>query len=134
MASVYIEAPTAQIHIDEIRVDILDWLADAIAADARRYAPIDTGYLHEHIDPRPDPTSPFHKLVVAAGAGMPPNAEAPAYVEFGTRPHDIPNAFGLGFTAHHPGTEAQPYLRPAAYTKRRVPPHVVQARASWAPR
>lgn len=131
----YIPDPTAQIHIDEIREDLADWLAGAVARDARRYAPVDTGYLHTHIDPQPDPEGRVgHRRVVAAGAGMPPNADAPAYVEFGTRPHDIPNAFGLGFTVHHPGTEAQPYLRPAAYTRRRVPPWVVQSRASRAPR
>lgn len=133
---VYIEDPTAQAHFDAIRVDILQWLAQAVARDARRYAPVDTGYLKTHINPHYDlELTPFRARVVAEGAGMPPDEDVPAYVEFGTRPHDIPNAFGMGFTAHHPGTDPQPFLRPAAYTKRRVPEWVVRGRASgpgWA--
>ena len=35
------------------------------------------------------------------------------HVEFGTRPHTIPNAFGKGITVNHPGTKAQPFLLPA---------------------
>lgn len=96
------------------------WLARAVAKDARRYAPRDTGYLKTHIFP----THGDHR-VTAMGAGMPPDEDVPAYVEFGTRPHDIPNAFGLGFTAHHPGTEPQPFLRPAAYTRRAIPAWVI---------
>ena len=126
---VYIETPSAQIHIDEIAADIREWLADEVASDARRYAPVDTGYLSTHIWPSHNNTR-----VTASGAGMPPNADAPAYVEYGTRPHDIPNAFGWGITVRHPGTHAQPYLRPAAYTRRRVPPSVILSRHSRAPR
>lgn len=132
--TIYVEDPMAQVHIDEIRVDILDWLGDAIARDARRYAPRDTGYMATHINVHKDPATPFRAKVVAEGAGIPPNRDAPAYVEFGTRPHDIPNAWGMGFTVHHPGTRPQPFLRPAAYTKRRVPPSIVHSRASLAPR
>jgi hypothetical protein len=126
---VYVEFPGAEAHIAAISADLLEWLAGSVASDARRYAPIDTGYLSTHIWP-----SHNNSRVVASGAGMPPNADAPAYVELGTRPHPIPNAFGLGFTVMHPGTEAQPYLRPAAYTKRRIPPSIVRSRASRAPR
>lgn len=118
----YIPAPTAQVHIDEINNDIRKWLAAEIASDATRYAPVDTGYLHTHIKPNADNTR-----VIASGAGMPPNADAPAFVEYGTRSHEIQNAFGWGITAHHPGTPAQPYLRPAAYTRRVVPPWVVRS-------
>lgn len=128
-AVIYVETPTAQIHIDEIAADLRKWLAEAVASDARRYAPVDTGYLHTHIDPNAD-----HTRVIASGAGMPPNADAPAYVEYGTRPHDIPNAFGWGITVHHPGTRPQPYLRPAAYTKRAIPPWVVHSISNRAPR
>lgn len=129
MARVYIEAPDAQIHIDQISRDLRVWLADQIAADARRYAPVDTGYLSTHINPNENSTR-----VIAEGAGMPPNADAPAYVEYGTRPHWIPNAFGWGITVWHPGTQAQPYLRPAAYTKRAIPPWVIHSISNRAPR
>jgi len=130
MVRAYVEAPTAQAHIDAIRADLRAWLADVVARDARRFAPRDTGFLKHHgIVVTPD-----NRRVVAVGAGRPPNPDAPAYVEYGTRPHDIPNAFGLGFTVRHPGTRAQPFLRPAAYRKRRIPPWVVHARASMADR
>jgi hypothetical protein len=126
---VYVESPNAQIRIDEIRDDLRHWLAGEVARDARRYAPYDTGYLKSHIVVSPDASR-----VTALGAGIPPNKDAPAYVEYGTRPHPIPNAFGLGFTAQHPGTEAQPFLRPAAYRRRTIPPWVVRARSSLADR
>jgi len=126
---IYVESPLAQVHIDGIRDDLREWLAKEIAADARRYAPVDTGYLSTHIWPNHDSSR-----VIASGAGMPPNADAPAYVEYGTRPHDIPNAFGWGFTAHHPGTQPQPYLRPAAYTRRVIPPSAVHSISNRAPR
>jgi len=129
VVKVYVPAPTAQAHIDAIQSELRHWLAEEVAHDARRYAPIDTGYLSTHIVVSDDATR-----VVALGAGLPPNADAPAYVEYGTRPHPIPNAFGWGITVHHPGTEAQPYLRPAAYKRRRIPPWVVKARASLADR
>ena len=125
-----VPAPTAEAHIDAIEDDLRAWLAGVVARDARRYAPRDTGYLKTHgIEVSPD-----NRRVTATGAGMPPNADAPAYVEYGTRPHLIPNAFGLGFTVMHPGTEAQPFLRPAAYRKRAIPPWVVHARANMADR
>ena len=118
----YVEAPTAQIHIDEINKDIRKWLAEEIASDASRYAAVDTGYMSTHIEPNADNTK-----VIASGAGMPPNREAPAFVEYGTRAHEIQNAFGWGITVMHPGTTAQPFMRPAAYTRRVVPPWVVRS-------
>lgn len=126
----YVPAPTADIHIEAIQSDLREWLCGAVARDARRYAPRDTGFLKHHgIVEAPD-----HSRVTAIGAGTPPNPDAPVYVEYGTRPHDIPNAFGFGFTAHHPGTRAQPFLRPAAYRRRAIPPWVVHARANLADR
>ena len=127
---VYVESPLADVHVDAIEGDLREWLANAVATDARRYAPRDTGFLKGH----GIVVSPDNSRVTAIGAGMPPNPDAPAYVEFGTRPHDIPNAFGLGITVQHPGTDAQPFLRPAAYRKRAIPPWVVHARASLADR
>lgn len=126
---IYVESPLADVHIDAIEHDLRHWLAGQVQKDAVRYAAFDTGYLKTHIVIQDDA-----RRVVALGAGTPPNKDAPAYVEFGTRPHAIPNAFGLGFTAQHPGTQAQPFLRPAAYRRRSIPPWVIQARASLADR
>lgn len=120
-AKLYVEVPSFEaVRMQRIDAELRAWLAAAIAKDARRYAPRDTGYLKAHIFP----THGNHR-VTALGAGTPPDEDVPAYVEFGTRPHLIPNAFGLGITVWHPGTEAQPFLRPAAYTKRRIPPWVI---------
>ena len=129
MVRAYVPAPGAEAHIAAIRQDLRRWLAEQVAADARRYAPEDTGYLKDHIVVSPDAGR-----VTALGAGTPPNKEAPAHVEYGTRPHLIPNAFGRGITVLHPGTDAQPFMRPAAYKRRRIPPWVVKARASLADR
>jgi hypothetical protein len=129
MVTIIVPFPLAEVHFRDIQDDLRGWLAKAVAHDASRYAPVDTGYLHTHIKPNADNTK-----VIASGAGRPPNKDAPAYVEYGTRPHDIPNAFGWGITAHHPGTHPQPYLRPAAYTRRVIPANTVRARSSWAPR
>lgn len=35
-------------------------------------------------------------------------------IEEGSVAHGIPNAFGSGRTVHHPGTSADPFLRPVA--------------------
>ncbi len=37
----------------------------------------------------------------------------PTFIEFGTRPHVIRNAWGRGITVQHPGTQPKPFLRPA---------------------
>ena len=129
MVKTYVESPNAQVRIGEINDQLREWLASVVAKDARRFAPRDTGYLKTHIVVSPD-----NRRITALGAGRPPNKEAPAYVEFGTRTHSIPNAFGWGLTVQHPGTHPQPYLRPAAYRRRPIPPWVVQARASMADR
>lgn len=129
MVRVYVPAPTAQAHVDEINEQLRHWLAEQVAQDASRYAPEDTGYLSTHIVVSRD-----GRRVTALGAGTPPNEEAPVYVEYGTRPHPIPNAFGHGVTVMHPGTDAQPFMRPAAYKRRRIPPWVVKQRASEADR
>lgn len=126
---IYVGNPGAQIRIDEINDQLRHWLAGAVAKDMRRLAARDTSYMANHIVITPDASR-----VIVLGAGIPPNKDAPVYVEYGTRAHDIPNAFGWGFTARHPGTQAQPFMRPAAYRKRAIPPWVVQARASLADR
>jgi hypothetical protein len=117
------------VHIAAIERNIRHWLADEIARDIRVLAPVDTGYMKTHVVVVLDATR-----VRVLGAGIPPNKDAPVYVEYGTRPHDIPNAFGWGITVRHPGTRAQPFIRPAAYRKRPIPPWVIHARASAADR
>jgi hypothetical protein len=97
-------------EIGRIAVRVRNNALDDMAADAKRLAPVDTGelVLSVHAD--------------HAAGQLVADADHAAAVEMGARPHDIPNAFGRGFTAQHPGTKAQPYLRPAAYRSRVLHP------------
>lgn len=74
-----------------------------VAAIAQQLAPVDTGALRNSIG------------VDVEGLGFEagPTVFYGDYVEQGTAPHLIPNAFGWGITVHHPGTPAEPYLGPA---------------------
>lgn len=96
-------------------------VVEEIADDARRYAPVDTGALRESIQVEHD--APGRSRIAAY-------ADYAAEVEYGTRPHVIepdtkealawPGMVGGPYArVNHPGTEAQPFLRPAVY-KRRV--------------
>jgi hypothetical protein len=125
MVTAYVPAASAEIHIAHINSKLRHWLAGEVKQDVERFAPVDTGYMKTHVRIEADAA-----IVHVLGAGIPPNREAPVYVEYGTRPHDIPNAFGWGFTAHHPGTRPQPFMRPAAYRRRAIPPWVVQLKGS----
>ena len=46
-------------------------------------------------------------------AETPEGAPYPLFVELGTKPHTIPGAFGREGEVQHPGTEAQPFIRPS---------------------
>lgn len=101
----------------------MDRLVDDIADDAARYAPYDTGRLESEIDAsRIDDT----KWRVHS------HAPYTIYVEFPTRAHEIKArpggllvwtdpASGARFAARsvwHPGTAAQPFMRPALFQVR----------------
>lgn len=92
-------------------------LARAVAADARRYVGVDTGALRSTIRVRGN-------RVTAGGAKAP-------YWYFhheGTAPHTIEPRFKKALywpgarhpvaRVNHPGTEANPFLKRALYTKR----------------
>jgi hypothetical protein len=97
-------------------------LADDIAEDAGRSAPRKTGALsgsYGVVKPR--------LLVRHVGSSL----EYADFVERGTDPHEIrprlkralwwPGAAHPVRRVQHPGTRAQPHLRPAAYTQRDRP-------------
>lgn len=85
---------------------------------ARRLVPVDTGALRETVEGEADPDSMTGRL--SAGDGV---VDYAAVVELGGRPHRI-TAHGnyplrnaatgevFGHSVEHPGTPAQPYLRP----------------------
>jgi hypothetical protein len=97
MASEYREDPNAQEHIERLFGKTLDELLPAIASDAKRLAPVDTGELRSKIDY--EKLTPTHGRVFA-------NTKYAAAVERG---HVTRSG------SHVP---AQPYLRPAV-TKNR---------------
>lgn len=96
-------------------------LTEEIAMDARAGCPIDSGDLVESIGTR----FPGGKRgVVVVGT------DHWAETEYGSRPHTI-RSHGpwslrsddgeyFGRVVHHPGTPAQPFMRPALYQRRRV--------------
>jgi hypothetical protein len=97
MADRYIANPNAGREMAALISDMIDKVLPAIAQDAKRYAPVLTGYLRNHID---------HERV---GDGGIVYADAPyaAAVERG---------FVHARSGEH--IKAQPYLRPAVYKHR----------------
>jgi HK97 gp10 family phage protein len=73
---------------------LLKRVADAVAEDARRFAPVDTGHLRSTIHAEP---------VEGRAVRVVADADYAAYVELGTR-----------------HMAAEPFLRPALYRKRAI--------------
>lgn len=112
--------PGWQAFIDNVIDErLLDPIAQDVADDANRLAPVDTGalsnsYYAEDVGE--------HKRVVAS------DLDYAATVELGSRPHPIEsknsdvlaNNTGefFGPRVMHPGTKPQPHLRPALYRRR----------------
>lgn len=98
----------------------MKFLSEEILTEAKGLAPVDTGHLKN---------SGFAEQAgTDARVGF--TADYSRYVEFGTAPHEIsakPGGFlrfagrsGVVFArrVNHPGTRAQPFLRPAALRRR----------------
>ena len=111
-------------HIDVAGRELLDRLGSAILADMRAGCPRDTNVLLEALD----------KATVDTAAGPVEQigsrgVDYAASVEMGSRPHVI-RSHGpwplrnretgqvFGQVVHHPGTKAQPFMRPALYKQR----------------
>lgn len=115
--------PDARRQLQEhVQHELIEPLLQAIAADARRLAPVDSGDLRDSIT--------FEVTSETSGRVGSPLSYA-ADVELGTRPHviraqskkvlaDREQGEFFGKEVHHPGTPAQPYLRPALYRNRQV--------------
>lgn len=97
-------------------------ITEAIAADAIAACPIDTGDLVESIGTRYP--GKLRGIVIVGTPHW-------SFVEYGTQPHII-ESHGpwslhneetgeyFGRIVNHPGTTAQPYMRPALFRKRRL--------------
>ena len=127
---------TARIHIFRLEQKLKRSLAEAIAKDVRRLAPRDTGMMADNVVVAEEPDGRVRVEVLGGGEHLDPRV--PIWVEFGTGPHWIISG---GFALHmkrpyplrnretgqvfgpvvwHPGSPAQPFMRPAAYRKRRL--------------
>lgn len=95
--------------------EVLVQSAQYIKQDMESRVPVRTGKLKQSISIQVNTDS------VVIG----PHTDYAAYVEFGTKPHEIrpkngktlawrgPNGMVYAKVVHHPGTRAQPYVRPA---------------------
>ena len=112
-------ADDARANIDAAITDYLERLASAIEADAKAACPVKTGKLAGSIE---------HE-VVGQVARIGSNVSYAAVVEMGSGPHIIRATTAkvlanretgqvFGPVVHHPGTPAQPYLRPALLRQR----------------
>jgi HK97 gp10 family phage protein len=100
-----------------------DRLGPDIVRDAKRYCPERTGALQDSIEHHLEDGD----LIVSASGGDDGRTYA-AYVELGTRPHEIRPVHARALfwegamhpvrKVDHPGTRPQPFLRPALYTER----------------
>jgi Bacteriophage HK97-gp10, putative tail-component len=91
--------------------------AEDVAKDARRRVPVDSGELRS--------------TIMAVGSTVRVGTDYWASVEYGSRPHIIQShgdyplrnretGQAFGRLVHHPGTPAQPFMRPALYQRRRL--------------
>jgi len=113
--------PSGLVQLEARSADITKKITREVFRDIQRRVPVDTGELLDSLD-----------MSVASLVGtITVSAEHWAAVEYGTKPHIIRShgdyalrnretGQSFGRTVHHPGTEAQPYMRPAVYKKRRI--------------
>jgi hypothetical protein len=112
--------PGGRAHVD---VAINDWMqnviGDAILSDAKDFVPKRTSRLHDSL------RAECHDKVLRVGSL---DCNYATDVEMGTAPHVIlprnkkalhwPDAAHPVARVNHPGTHAQPYLRPALFQRR----------------
>lgn len=113
----------------------LEWAGEQVQKQMQMYAPVDTGFLRDHI-----------QVIKAPGKVRvgPVGVDYDEAVEYGTRPHTIRAKPGktLAFqmngrtifvkSVKHPGTKAQPYIRPAReWAERELPKKIALTGASF---
>ena len=109
-------APGYQADLEQVVQPLLDQVAAEVETDIKRNAPVDTGDLVRSVRRR--------------GNIITISAPYWHFVEYGTRAHIIrprarqalwwPGAPHPVKVVHHPGTQAQPFIRPAALRQRRL--------------
>lgn len=111
--------PNWPAHLQQRIPEINMRMAKAVAADARLACPVDDGDLRDSIEPKQH----------GADARVHVGTDHWAPTEYGSLPHEIRSTGPwplrnaktgevFGQVVQHPGTPAQPFMRPALYTKR----------------
>jgi hypothetical protein len=111
--------PAGIIHIDHLAGETVRSVTREVAQDIRRRVPVDTGELEESVT----------EVVTETTGRVFVGTDHWAAVEYGTRPHLIRSTGPwplrnretgqqFGRVVHHPGTPAQPFMRPALYRQR----------------
>lgn len=113
-----IDYASLEAHLGTAEDELLDHLGELIETDAKEFAPKDTGALADSIEHE------VNDQVLRVGS----NLDRAIWMEEGTRPHVIrpknakalfwPGAEHPWALVNHPGTMAQPFLRPALWIKR----------------
>lgn len=120
MANAHVRMLTSgTVHIEHLAAENGKKITREVFREIQRRAPVDTGELLDSID----------MTYVNMVGTITVTAEHWPAVEYGTRPHVI-RSHGdyslrnretgqrFGKVVHHPGTPAQPYIRPAVYKRR----------------
>lgn len=104
---------------DLVISEVVGNVLDDVKADAQQEAAYDTGELHDSIEKNFIEGAHEGSVTVTAGHWY--------FVEYGTGPHEITirtkkvladGTTVFGKRAFHPGTRAQPFLRPALFKSR----------------
>jgi bacteriophage HK97-gp10 putative tail-component len=110
---------SGQVRIERLADKATEKITKQVFREIQRRVPVDTGELLDSLG-----------MTVVHGTGIiTVGTEHWAAVEYGTKPHIIRSGgdYSLhnretgqrfGKVVHHPGTPAQPYIRPAVYKKR----------------
>ena len=110
--------------------DLAGQVIDEVEKDVQRLVPVDTGLLKTTVKKGVDGGTGW---VSVGEAGHEVDTSYWEDVEYGTRPHGI-DSHGrwplrndetgeiFGRHVNHPGTEAQPYLRPSTFQERALRP------------
>jgi hypothetical protein len=111
--------PSARVHLDAAINGFLGDIGARILADAKAYVPVDTGRLRDSL------MSEVHDKTLRVGSR---DVNYATDVEMGTAPHVItprnkkalswPGAAHPVARVNHPGTQPQPFLRPALLQRR----------------
>lgn len=103
--------------LDEAGTRSTQEMAEFSERAAKGFAPVDTGELRAKIRAYMRGTRQFD-LESNAGYAKP--------VEEGSAPHQIPGAFGRDDGVEHPGSGAQPYLRPTVRALQGAAPGILR--------